>query len=46
LDGYSVRPGPAARLGPDQYPVTAPELELRLDGHRLIDPVSLAAWGI
>jgi len=46
LDGYSVRPGPAARLGPDQYPVTAPELELRLDGHRLIDPVSLEGWGI
>ncbi len=46
LDGFLSRPGPAPRLGLDQYPVTAPELESRLDGHRILDPVLLTGVGM
>lgn len=46
LDGFEVRPGPVARLAREQYPITAPELTERLSDHRLVDPVTLNAWGI
>lgn len=46
LDGFVSRPGPAARLAAEQFPVTAPELETRLDGHLILDPYPLSIEGV